>query len=105
MELITILLIALGLSFDTFAASVSLGIVKNKISFLGAVPVAFIFSLFDNLLAQGKYADAQKVINEPVVQQDPAIPQEMQRRLNFYISACLYTPSCDGGGGGGGGSE
>lgn len=55
MEIITILLIALGLSFDTFAASISLGIVKSKIKFLQAIPVAFLFAIFQGGLTIGGY--------------------------------------------------
>ena len=46
MDNITILAIALGLSFDTFAVSLSFGVVKNKILFLQAAVVAFVMAFF-----------------------------------------------------------
>ncbi len=46
MDNITILAIALGLSFDTFAVSLSLGVVRNKILFRQAVEVASILAVF-----------------------------------------------------------
>lgn len=46
MDTFTILAIALGLSFDTFAVSLSLGVVRNKISFWQAVEVATLLALF-----------------------------------------------------------
>ena len=46
MDNFTILAIALGLSFDTFAVSLSLGVVRNKILFRQAAEVATILALF-----------------------------------------------------------
>lgn len=46
MGLFTILLIALGLTFDTFAVSVSTGISVKNIRFLQAFRVALIFAVF-----------------------------------------------------------
>ena len=46
MDNFTILAIALGLSFDTFAVSLSLGVVRNKILFRQAVRVATLLALF-----------------------------------------------------------
>ena len=46
MDYITILAIAFGLSFDTFAVSLSFGVVKSKILFLQAIVVAFVFAFF-----------------------------------------------------------
>jgi putative Mn2+ efflux pump MntP len=46
MGIITILFIALGLTFDTFAVSVSTGIAVNHIRFWQAVRVSIIFSVF-----------------------------------------------------------
>jgi putative Mn2+ efflux pump MntP len=46
MDNFTILAIALGLSFDTFAVSLSLGVVRNKIRFLQAAEVALILAVF-----------------------------------------------------------
>lgn len=46
MDNFTILAIALGLSFDTFAVSLSLGVVRNKILFRQAVEVAALLALF-----------------------------------------------------------
>ncbi len=48
-QLIIFLLIGTGLSFDSFAVSVSCGLVKKQISFKEAVPIAFSLSLFQAL--------------------------------------------------------
>ena len=46
MELITITAIALGLSFDSFAVSLSCGVIESKICFRNAVRIASILALF-----------------------------------------------------------
>ncbi len=46
MQLVTILAIALGLSFDTFAVSLSCGVVQRHISFKQALRVALVMALF-----------------------------------------------------------
>lgn len=46
MELVSIFLIALGLSVDSFAASVCSGLAIKKIRFLQAVKIAFLLALF-----------------------------------------------------------
>jgi putative Mn2+ efflux pump MntP len=46
MDNFTILAIALGLSFDTFAVSLSLGVVRNKILFWQAAEIATLLALF-----------------------------------------------------------
>jgi putative Mn2+ efflux pump MntP len=50
MDFITILLIAIGLSFDTFAVSVSTGLVICSIRFWQGVRVAFILAFFQSLM-------------------------------------------------------
>jgi len=46
MDFLTIVAVAVGLSFDTFAVSLSYGAVQNRILFRQAVRVAVIFALF-----------------------------------------------------------
>jgi putative Mn2+ efflux pump MntP len=46
MELFTLFAIALGLSFDTFAVSLSYGVVQAQISFRQALKVAFVMAVF-----------------------------------------------------------
>ncbi len=46
MDFLTIFLIALGLSFDTFAVSLSFGVVQNKILFWQASRVAIVLAIF-----------------------------------------------------------
>jgi len=46
MDFITIVLVALGLSFDTFAVSLSFGVVQNKIIFWQAFRVAVVLAVF-----------------------------------------------------------
>jgi len=50
MDLITITGIALGLSFDTFAVSLSCGVVESRIRFREAIRIAFILALFQGAL-------------------------------------------------------
>ncbi len=46
MDYLTLLGIAVGLSFDTFAVSLSCGVVKSKIIFIDAMRIAFTMALF-----------------------------------------------------------
>jgi len=56
MDLITITAVALGLSFDTFAVSLSFGVVKNEIVFRQAVRVALVLAFFQaGLLVTGYF--------------------------------------------------
>jgi manganese efflux pump family protein len=50
MGIITILLIAFGLSFDTFAVSVSSGLILRRITFFNAMKIAFVLSFFQGLM-------------------------------------------------------
>jgi manganese efflux pump family protein len=50
MGILTILLIAFGLSFDTFAVSVSSGLILRKISFFNAMKIAFVLAFFQGLM-------------------------------------------------------
>lgn len=54
MDLLTIIAVALGLSFDTFAVSLSYGVVQNKVLFRQAVRVAIVLAIFQaGLLVAG----------------------------------------------------
>lgn len=55
MDYITILAIALGLSFDTFAVSLSYGVVRNGIIFSQATRVATVFAFFQGGLTVAGY--------------------------------------------------
>jgi len=46
MEILTIFLIAIGLSFDTFAVSISSGLVLRKIDFFNATKIAITLAVF-----------------------------------------------------------
>lgn len=50
MSIYTLFLIAISLSFDTFAVSVSAGLCKKDIRFLPAVRIALILALFQGLM-------------------------------------------------------
>lgn len=50
MEILTILLIAIGLSFDTFAVSVTNGLILRKIDFFNASKIAIVFAVFQGAL-------------------------------------------------------
>jgi len=61
MDLITIAAIALGLSFDTFAVSLSCGVMESKIQFRNAMRIAFILALFQGGLTVLGYFSVQTV--------------------------------------------
>jgi putative Mn2+ efflux pump MntP len=55
MDYFTILAIALGLSFDTFAVSLSYGVIRNSILFRQAIRVATVLAVFQGGLAVTGY--------------------------------------------------
>jgi putative Mn2+ efflux pump MntP len=50
MDLITVLLLAVGLSMDSFAVSISCGLAEQKVSFTHAVKIALAFATFQGIL-------------------------------------------------------
>ena len=50
MDYLELILIAIGLSFDTFAVSVTAGVLRSRIRFFEAMRVAFIMALFQGVL-------------------------------------------------------
>lgn len=50
MQIFELILIAIGLSFDTFAVSISTGLTNNKIRFLQGVKVALVLAFFQTLM-------------------------------------------------------
>jgi len=50
MEIYAIFLLAIGLSFDTFAVSVSCGLIEKDIRFLRASRIAIIFAIFQAIM-------------------------------------------------------
>jgi len=50
MDFITILLLAIGLSFDSFAVSISSGVAKTQIRFMAATRIAFSLAFFQAFL-------------------------------------------------------
>lgn len=55
MDYITILVIALGLSFDTFAVSLSYGVIRNRILLRQASKIAFVLAVFQGGLTVAGY--------------------------------------------------
>jgi putative Mn2+ efflux pump MntP len=55
MDYYTILAIAMGLSFDTFAVSLSYGVVRSRILFIQASKVAFLLAFFQGGLTVAGY--------------------------------------------------
>ena len=55
MTLLTLLVIAVGLSFDTFAVSLSCGVVQTRISFREALKIAFVMALFQGAFPVAGY--------------------------------------------------
>jgi len=50
MNYLTIIIIAIGLSFDTFAVSISSGLLKKDIMFLSALKIAFSLAFFQSVM-------------------------------------------------------
>lgn len=50
MDLITLFLLAIGLCFDTFAVSVSSGLIRKEILFWQAVRIAFFLAIFQAIM-------------------------------------------------------
>jgi putative Mn2+ efflux pump MntP len=50
MDLITVLILAIGLSMDSFAVSISCGLAEQKVSFGHAVKIALAFATFQGIL-------------------------------------------------------
>lgn len=50
MDLITVLILAIGLSMDSFAVSISCGLAEQKVSFTHAVKIALAFATFQGIL-------------------------------------------------------
>jgi len=55
MDFFTIFAIAVGLSFDTFAASLTYGVIQSRIQFLQAIKLALIFAVFQGGLTVTGY--------------------------------------------------
>src|SRR5665648_812192 len=55
MDFFTILAVALGLSFDTFAVSLSYGVIRNSILFRQAMRVATVLAVFQGGLTVAGY--------------------------------------------------
>jgi len=55
MDFLTIIAVALGLSFDTFAVSLSYGVMKNRILFWQAARIAFVLAIFQGGLTVAGY--------------------------------------------------
>lgn len=64
MDYFTILAIALGLSFDTFAVSLSYGVIRNRILFRQATWVAAVLAVFQGGLAIAGYFLGSIISNE-----------------------------------------
>ncbi len=50
MHLLFVIVLAIGLSFDTFAVSVSCGLILRKLDFFNAIKIAFSLALFQGLM-------------------------------------------------------
>jgi putative Mn2+ efflux pump MntP len=50
MDLITVLVLAIGLSMDSFAVAISCGLAEQKVSFTHAVKIALAFATFQGIL-------------------------------------------------------
>ena len=55
MDLLTIIAVALGLSFDTFAVSLSYGVMQSRILFWQAARIAIVLGLFQGGLTVAGY--------------------------------------------------
>jgi putative Mn2+ efflux pump MntP len=50
MDILTIFLVAIGLTFDSLAVSISTGLIMSHIRFSQALKIAFVFALFQGLM-------------------------------------------------------
>ena len=64
MDLLTIIAIALGLSFDTFAVSLSIGVIRNGILFRQATRVAMLLAIFQGGLTIAGFFLGSIISNE-----------------------------------------
>lgn len=65
MDFVTIVAVALGLSFDTFAVSLSYGVIRSRILFRQAVRIAIVFATFQaGLMVTGYFLGS--IISEAV---------------------------------------
>lgn len=65
MDYFTIIAIALGLSFDTFAVSLSYGVIQSKILFRQALRIAFVLAIFQGGLTVTGYF-LGSIISQPL---------------------------------------
>jgi putative Mn2+ efflux pump MntP len=63
MEFITILVIAIGLSFDTFAVSVSSGVILPRINFREGISIAIVLAFFQALMPLIGWGAGKTVVN------------------------------------------
>ena len=63
MEIFTLLLIGIGLSFDSFAASITSGVAKNKIRFWQATKIAFFLAFFQALMPVIGWLIGRKILH------------------------------------------
>jgi len=86
MDFVTIVAVALGLSFDTFAVSLSYGVIRNGILFRQAVRIALVLAFFQaGLLAAGFFLGS--VISEIVKAADHWIALILLSVLGFRMIA------------------
>ncbi len=64
MDFITLLLIAISLSFDTFAVSVSTGLAKSSIRFWQGVKVSLIFAVFQAFMPLAGWFAGSQVVSQ-----------------------------------------
>jgi manganese efflux pump family protein len=64
MDRITILAIALSLSFDTFAVSLSYGVIRSRIQFRQAISIALVLAVFQGGLTVAGYFLGSIISNE-----------------------------------------
>jgi manganese efflux pump family protein len=78
MDYFTIIAIALGLSFDTFAVSLTYGVMRNKILFGQAARIAVVLALFQGgLTVMGYFLGS--------------IVSDLLRSTDHWIALCLLT--------------
>lgn len=63
MDFLTIILIAFGLSFDTFAVSVSSGVILPRITFRQGISIAIVLAFFQALMPLLGWAVGKELVN------------------------------------------
>ncbi len=94
MSLLTVFILALGLSFDTFAVSVSSGLMKKEIAFYQAIRVALILATFQAFMPLIGWMGGVSIKSyiEPI---DHWVALALLSSIGVKMIAESFKPDCD----------